>query len=469
MAVQQPTTTSVVQTTTAITEGFQLPRQLSDGNSQGTVLGISATDLISFFGSTPIAQPTVGPGNTFATLTQNGTLTKYQFTNATTAIGATTTAEGTSTIGVTTQGGALQTTDAVQGNKPTATGGIGVAGYRVSAAAQVGITYSNVSTGGVTTSGETYDLVAISGAFCVTTALTPTSVAGTSVAEQTFSVAGATVGSCAIVNKPTSQAGLGVVNVRVTAPGQVAVQFINNSSGAITPTAGETYTFAFVPNIVPMDRKLLYRVTPATTAVGASTQVEVTTAVTGLLITDTITGVSKPSIQVGLGVTGYRVTSAGNLGISLYEGSSAVTSTLEAYAVSVERLQPLGVAVSTQTLTPVSVAAGVTAEQTFTVNFLNVSTSVLVNKPSLTPGIALVNARVSAASTLALTYENLTTNAIVPPAEAYVIANVQLQGPGAVATTGATTNSIAIGIGGADLPVRDLHNYMNSLGLIGSV
>ena len=31
-------------------------RQLSDGNSQGTVLGQSATDLIAFYGATPLAR-----------------------------------------------------------------------------------------------------------------------------------------------------------------------------------------------------------------------------------------------------------------------------------------------------------------------------------------------------------------------------------------------------------------------------
>ena len=35
-------------------------RQLSDGNSQGTVLGRSSTDLIGFYGvTTPVAQATV--------------------------------------------------------------------------------------------------------------------------------------------------------------------------------------------------------------------------------------------------------------------------------------------------------------------------------------------------------------------------------------------------------------------------
>jgi hypothetical protein len=34
------------------------PKQLSDANSQGTVLGQSATDTIGFFGATPVAQAT---------------------------------------------------------------------------------------------------------------------------------------------------------------------------------------------------------------------------------------------------------------------------------------------------------------------------------------------------------------------------------------------------------------------------
>lgn len=35
-------------------------RQLSDGNSQGTSLGQSAADLISFYNATPVAKQVVG-------------------------------------------------------------------------------------------------------------------------------------------------------------------------------------------------------------------------------------------------------------------------------------------------------------------------------------------------------------------------------------------------------------------------
>lgn len=49
-------------------------RQLSDGNSQGTVLGQSATDLISFYGGTPIAKTsTVGASSAISTGTFSST------------------------------------------------------------------------------------------------------------------------------------------------------------------------------------------------------------------------------------------------------------------------------------------------------------------------------------------------------------------------------------------------------------
>lgn len=48
-------------------------RQLSDGNSQGTVLGQSATDLIGFYGvSTPVARAVMATTAATVTLTDPG-------------------------------------------------------------------------------------------------------------------------------------------------------------------------------------------------------------------------------------------------------------------------------------------------------------------------------------------------------------------------------------------------------------
>lgn len=71
--------------------------------------------------------------------------------------------------------------------------------------------------------------------------LTPAIVAPNTTAEQTFTVAGLQVGDFVNVMKPTVQAGLGIVNARVSAANTLAIAFINSTSATITPTAAETY------------------------------------------------------------------------------------------------------------------------------------------------------------------------------------------------------------------------------------
>lgn len=70
---------------------------------------------------------------------------------------------------------------------------------------------------------------------------------------------------------------------------------------------------------------------------------------------------------------------------------------------------------------PISIAANTTAEQTVTVTGLTTQDFVEVNKPSLTAGIGIVNARVSADNTLAITFINATGSAIDPGSETYLV------------------------------------------------
>lgn len=79
------------------------------------------------------------------------------------------------------------------------------------------------------------------------------------------------------------------------------------------------------------------------------------------------------------------------------------------------------IVVYSQSLDVASVAINTTAEQTFTVTGLTTADKVFVNKPSLNAGLGIVNARVSAADTLALTFVNATGAAIDPAAETYTI------------------------------------------------
>jgi hypothetical protein len=74
-----------------------------------------------------------------------------------------------------------------------------------------------------------------------------------------------------------------------------------------------------------------------------------------------------------------------------------------------------------QELDVASVAANTSAEQTFTVAGLLTDMQISVSKPSVNAGLGVVNARVSAANTLALTFMNATGGAINPGAETYKI------------------------------------------------
>jgi hypothetical protein len=58
-------------------------KQLSDNNPSGTALGQSATDLIGFYGTTPVAQRTSAAQATVAVLTATTGSGVYGFTTST--------------------------------------------------------------------------------------------------------------------------------------------------------------------------------------------------------------------------------------------------------------------------------------------------------------------------------------------------------------------------------------------------
>lgn len=79
------------------------------------------------------------------------------------------------------------------------------------------------------------------------------------------------------------------------------------------------------------------------------------------------------------------------------------------------------VKVYTATINPASIAAATSAEQTFTVTGLAVGDIPVVVKPTATAGVGIVNARVSATDTLAVTFMNATAGALDPASESYTI------------------------------------------------
>lgn len=77
--------------------------------------------------------------------------------------------------------------------------------------------------------------------------------------------------------------------------------------------------------------------------------------------------------------------------------------------------------VYTATINPAAVAATTSAEQTFSVPGLAVGDIPVVVKPSLTAGVGIGNARVSATDTLAITFVNATAGSVDPASESYTI------------------------------------------------
>ena len=75
----------------------------------------------------------------------------------------------------------------------------------------------------------------------ISVTLSPALIVLNTTAEQTFTVNGLLPGDMVLVNKPTAQAGLGIVGSRVSAANTLAITFSNVTGSSITPTAAQTY------------------------------------------------------------------------------------------------------------------------------------------------------------------------------------------------------------------------------------
>lgn len=98
-----------------------------------------------------------------------------------------------------------------------------------------------------------YSLGNVKLAMMLAVTLSPASVANATSAEQTFPVPGLCVNDIVTVNKPTAQAGLGIVGSRVSASNVLAITFMNATSATITPTASQVYLVSVVRGSNPQN------------------------------------------------------------------------------------------------------------------------------------------------------------------------------------------------------------------------
>lgn len=91
--------------------------------------------------------------------------------------------------------------------------------------------------------------------------LTPGSVSGNTTAEQTFTITnlGFSPASFVTVNKPSFQAGLGIVNTRISALDTLAITYVNATSSPITPTAESYYLHVVRPDVIETDGSVRIR------------------------------------------------------------------------------------------------------------------------------------------------------------------------------------------------------------------
>jgi hypothetical protein len=247
-------------------------------------------------------------------------------------------------------------------------------------------------------------------------------------------------GMAVMVTKPTAQAGLAIVNARVTGVNQIGITYANISgtTAAITPTAAETYSVVGLHSLPTGEHTVGYGVVATgLVSVASATSAEQTFTVNGLLATDIGVGTSKPSLNAGLAVVNSRISAANTLALQFMNATAAAItpSATDVYFVTTFQQTPLSpFTVLTSQLAPTSVAANTTAEQTFTVAglpFINSSPSTaFVNKPSFQAGLGIAGVRVSAANTLAITFENVTAVAIIPATEIYTIGVFNAVGAG---------------------------------------
>lgn len=260
-------------------------------------------------------------------------------------------------------------------------------------------------------------------------AASPSAVANATTAEKGITLVGATTSiqiaanDLVYVNKITSQAGLGVGNVRVSAANILGVTFSNFTAATITPTATQVYGVVAIRGMSPLSAVL----SPA--AVPPNTVAEQQFTLTGVRVQgNTTVQVNKPTSQAGLDIVGCRAVSSGVLGITFANVTAATITPTASEAYLVFQMSGLDavnneiIAFSLQS--PAATANATTAEVAFTVTGLAVQDVILnVVKPTAQAGLFIGGMRVSAANSLGVTFGNATAATITPTAsEVYGVA-----------------------------------------------
>ncbi len=330
---------------------------------------------------------------------------------------------------------------------------------------------------------------------CIATAATSFTAGG--VAVQTTSSKGITLGIAGatgtsptfqviandfiFVNKPTTDAGIGIGYARVSATGIVAVQYSNFTAATVTATGGEKYGIVAIRGLPTIAATL----TPASVAAAATAEQQFT--VPGLRAGDVVS-VSKPTDQATLNIVGCRVVSANTLGITFsnVSATTAVTPTAESYTIySTAGIDTAAnqILVANFEGTPGGISPTTTTALSVTMTGLALTDTVTsITKPTATTGVGGIMAFVSAASVLGVVYTNPTAGTVTPtaseiygvtiyrpaPAAPCVVYSAPITPTGVAANTTAEQTFVMTGLLTTDYVAVSKPTAQAGLGIVGT-
>ncbi len=191
-----------------------------------------------------------------------------------------------------------------------------------------------------------------------------------------------------------------------------------------------------VTGLVQDSALLQYGLAIGSVTVAAATTAEKALSDATMLGTDVWVGATKPTLQAGIAIAGGRVSpTAGNAFVTLVNATAAVVTPTNTELYGVTIFRPVAAAVMsvfTATITPTSVAANTSAEQTFTVTGIVSGDPIAISPQgniSQPLGVGICGVRASATNTIAIGFINATAAAIVPPSVQILVAQFNIGAP----------------------------------------
>ena len=288
-------------------------------------------------------------------------------------------------------------------------------------------------------------------------------------------------GMALAVNKTSANlANLAIVNARVSAVNQVAIQ-VAAIGANVAATANDTYQFLPIMTMPPVSPLLQFQANCANATITTANVANTTSvACPGVLVSDFVIASGSVAANTG-GVYTQPPATANNL-VLYYMGGGNTAWTPPAGVYNWTLFKPAPqppVQVFQVPLTFTAATANTTTEIVVTLptgidlysgqSSLAANTvQVIVNKPPLTSGLGIVNARANSNTTIGISFLNTTTSNITPPAETYTIAVVPCPLPtlGANVLAGQCGQTIGASFNQMMYLTNEMQQTLQTMGLI---